>query len=165
MSTIMFEVSELGGECGIATPVPTDSPRHMGFSQRIKELNRSTGKIMLRVSPKYVEREEWKALRFALDPDWKMLDRNDEKLEIMCRDEYFRVWESVIFESEMEKKQSWVRHYDGPVLDHPYIGGIYMRDGAGDQKWADGTIYRGQWKNHMPFGDGELWASEEKLNR
>ncbi|CAD7942640.1 unnamed protein product [Amoebophrya sp. A120] len=123
-------------------------------------LNRTLSKVSLRVASRFVDKKEWRQLRLALDPDWKCADIYEERLEIMCRLEYFELWEAVVQDSEMEKKQSFIRHYEGQVADHQFVGGIYMRHGQGEQKWPDGRVYVGGFQQHMPHGHGNLWAGE-----
>ena len=65
----------------------------------------------------------------------------------------------------MLKKQEWIRFYDGQVEEHPKVPGTYMRHGFGEQRWADGRVYRGQWQDHVYHGEGELWASLAEMER
>ena len=61
----------------------------------------------------------------------------------------------------MERPQEFVRFFDGAYLEHPHMKGLYMRDGYGIQRWANGQVYVGQWKNHVYSGDGTLWGKWE----
>ncbi|CAD7950326.1 unnamed protein product [Amoebophrya sp. A25] len=125
-------------------------------------LLKSVNKISFRLGPRFVDKKEWRALRLALDPDWKCMDIYEERLEVTCREEYFELWNAVVEDADMEKKQSFIRHYDGAVVDHNFVGGIMMRQGLGEQKWGDGRFYKGNFEAHMPHGDGDLWVNQEE---
>jgi len=103
--------------------------------------------------------KEWSALRTALNPDWEVKPGN-ESLEICMTPLYFDLWRQVIRESEMVVPQEFIRHFNGGYQDHPLIGGTYMREcDRGVQRWVDGRVYDGGWKNHVYEGHGKLYES------
>jgi len=99
--------------------------------------------------------EPWSNLKLALNPEWKAAD--DEEMNVFMLPEYWELWKTVINDTGMDRPQEEVRYYIGGYLPHPHMKGLYMRNGTGTQRWPNGQVYSGGWKNHVYDGEGQLW--------
>merc|ERR1719174_576819 len=100
----------------------------------------------------------WGELKTALDPEWTCPNPETEELHFCMLPEFWDLWYTVITACKMQRPQEWVRFYDGGYMEHPYMRGLYMRQGYGIQRWATGQVYVGNWKNHVYEGEGTLWS-------
>eukprot|EP00397_Hematodinium_sp_SG-2012_P000055 GEMP01000055.1.p1 GENE.GEMP01000055.1~~GEMP01000055.1.p1 ORF type:complete len:3622 (-),score=620.69 GEMP01000055.1:1062-11450(-) len=130
---------------------------------RVVELDHKLHRVKVRANSKFINQPEWKKLRKALDPDWKVDDVENEFLQFQCRDTFFDLWTTVVTASDMTRKQAWITHYDGQINEHPRIPGTYVRLGFGEQRWSNGSVYQGNWKNHLPHGEGKLWRTVDDI--
>jgi len=118
-------------------------------------------RVTLHGNSKLVDQDRWTKLKLALDPDWKLEDRENESIQFIVRDAFYDVWKSVTKTSDMQQKQEFIMLYDGMISEHPKISGTFIRQGTGVQRWSDGRIYEGNWQDHVPHGEGKLWRSEK----
>merc|ERR1719491_1454893 len=124
--------------------------------QRKNDSTKSSLRFVM--NPKMEDSKEWAKLKLAMNPDWERRP-GFESLSVVMTNHHFELWKQVIKESGMAQVQEFIRFYDGATEEHPKIGGVYMRDGRGTQRWVDGKVYEGQWKCHQYYGQGRLYAS------
>lgn len=134
----------------IVQDVQAEAHRRLGREQRPC--------LRINVKPQFELSPEWQALKLALDPDWQPR-HNFERLEVCMAPAEFELWRQVIAASSMLRPQEWIRFYEGAYMEHPRISGVYMRHGSGAQRWADGRVYAGQWKNHVYHGQGQTFET------
>ena len=75
---------------------------------------------------------------------------------------YWDPWKDVIVSCGLDKPHEFIHFYDGSAIQHPALGSCQMRNGEGIQRWPNGQVYVGSWKNHVYDGEGTLWADSDK---
>jgi len=129
-----------------------------------------------KVNKQFANSDEWSTLKLALDPEWRCVNPENEDLSFCMLPEYWDLWNSVTKSCNMERPQEWVRFFDGGYMEHPHMRGLYMRHGYGIQRWANGQVYAGHWRNHVydttkasksigTSSEGTLWAKIDDWQR
>jgi len=124
----------------------------------------SSGAAALRfwVNPQFEQSPEWSCLKRGLNPEWEP-NPGFETLNLTMLPEYLEMWKQVIRDCNMGQAQEWIRFYDGAIQDHHRLDGVYMRHGAGIQRWPTGQTYNGEWANHVYEGQGKLYERHEDM--
>lgn len=117
--------------------------------------------VRFQVLPEFEMSPEWRVLKKALQPDWEPI-HGFEYIQVAMLPEFLEMWKQVIKDCGMDTAQEWVRFYQGRIMDHPQLDGVYMRQGTGLQRWTDGKTYVGEWENHVYHGPGALYNSFEE---
>ena len=61
-------------------------------------------------------------------------------VELQLSPMHFEYWAGLVASSKMATRQEFIHFYDGETNAHPKLPRVFVRDGFGEQRWADSSL-------------------------